>query len=229
MNSHFAAGLVAFFAASSAACMSRESMERNPNFPQGARAPSPTVAYPVLDCGAVMSSVASATNVLYGQRVSTKRPMMSAAPEIEPLLCAFVKGNASGRQVTLISLAAGAGDSRWHVPAALTATVQKLQAESGGASGLFVVLHQETICSNRTSTMKDAQGRAIATVESSDVTCDKAPYVNVDALLFTSQGDLLWHGAEAVDPNSDDQIAGLFARIPADFADPPKGATIAAR
>ena len=126
------------------------------------------------------------------------------------------------REVTLFSLAAGSGDSRWRVPAALTATVQKLQAESGGASGLFVVVHQESICSNRTSTMKDSQGRAIATVESSDVTCEKAPYVNVDAMLFTSGGDLIWHGAEAVNPNSDDQIAGLFARVPADFADPPK-------
>lgn len=81
---------------------------------------------------------------------------------------------------------------------------------------LVPIIVAEEACSRDTETMRDSQGRVIATTESSHVTCGPNGFVDVGVFLVATDGTILWKSSGVLQGNGDhtSELEQLLATMP---------------
>jgi hypothetical protein len=94
-------------------------------------------------------------------------------------------------------------------------------AQYGVKSLLVPIIVAEEACSRDTETMRDSQGRVIATTESSHVTCGPNGYLDVGVFLVSTEGVILWKSSGVLMGNGDHtkELEQLLATMPSASAD----------
>jgi hypothetical protein len=197
-----------------AGCIHFKGSARNPAFRE-ATAPPPSLVSAPLVCRAGRSGhgdqLVAQIRLLVRAQTGTEGVSLSGTEQ--SALCANLENDRDGIL----------GDPKdWSVGAILSSTIRAIaEANQVGSVVLPVVATQES-CEADKSTVRNAQGQTVATVDHGTTTCEESPGGLLHLYLFSADGTLLWKSwaiVRSTDGRSiEGSVTGLFLGIPVDLA-----------
>jgi hypothetical protein len=194
---------------------------RNPTFSD---ASAPTVLVAPVSCRSAASR-GQAGNQLEAQlrllvKTTIKARQVELDPEQHEVVCAAL-GKTYGSGVFVIG--GSDGTSEWKTSATITAVVQDIAKASGAKSVLLPVTAHATDCQRDQSTIRDAEGHTVASVDHGTQTCAESAGAVLRAYLVSSDGVVLWKSWATVRGDSSDAIergvTEVFGSVPAKFVE----------
>jgi len=191
---------------------------KNPVF--DGKAPGPTLVTTTVDCSKTPSesrAVAQDFQAMLNKKINQQKTGVGF--QSKEILCSTLATD------KMLSPRVSDDEARsadyWKSRPAFGELTDKVGQQYGVKSMLVPIIVAEEACSRDTETMRDSQGRVIATTESSHVTCGPNGYLDVGVFLVGTDGTILWKSSGILMGNGDHtkELEQLLATMPSASAD----------
>ncbi len=188
---------------------------KNPVF--DGKAPGPTLVTTTVDCSKNPSEsrpVAQDFQAMLNKKIGQGQQKAGVGFQSKEILCSTLATD------KMLSPRVSDDEARsadyWKSRPAFGELTDRTGQQYGVKSLLVPIIVAEEACSRDTETMRDSQGRVIATTESSHVTCGPNGYLDVGVFLVASDGTILWKSSGVLQGNGDHtkELEQLLATMP---------------
>lgn len=188
---------------------------KNPVF--DGKAPGPTLVTTTVDCSKSPSEsrpVAQDFQAMLNKKIGQGQQKAGVGFQSKEILCSTLATD------KMLSPRVSDDEARsadyWKSRPAFGELTDRTGSQYGVKSLLVPIIVAEEACSRDTETMRDSQGRVIATTESSHVTCGPNGYLDVGVFLVATDGTILWKSSGVLQGNGDHtkELEQLLATMP---------------
>lgn len=174
---------------------------KNPVF--DGKAPGPTLVTTTVDCSKTPSesrAVAQDFQAMLNKKIG-QQEKAGVGFQSKEILCSTLATD------KMLSPRVSDDEARsadyWKSRPAFGELTERTGQQYGVKSMLVPIVVAEESCSRDTQTLKDSQGRVIATSESNHVTCGPNGYLDVGVFLVRADGTILWKSSGVLMGNGD--------------------------
>jgi len=188
---------------------------RNPVF--DGKAPGPTLVTSTVDCSEKSTGkeggVAADFEALLNKKIGQQQKA-SVGFQSKEILCSTLATD------KMLSPHVSDDEARsaafWKSRPAFGELTERAGQQYSAKSLLIPIVYRGEVCSHDTETVRDSQGRVVATAESSHVTCSPSASLDIGVFLVSSEGVILWKSTGVLygDADHSKELDELLSKMP---------------